>query len=115
MNADEILAEAGFESPDLETQVADGPLQGDEQWSRIVTFTGSAEQVEAWVEANFAEGIASRAYRDDQEIAVAQLGEGVQDKGDRLASGTHGSVAFVVVVGQEMEPTVHVAVRRTGR
>lgn len=115
MDADQILAEAGFESPDLETQVSDGPVSGDEAWNKIVTFTGTAEQVEAWIGENFPSGIESRAYRDDMEIAAAQLGEGVQKKGDRIASGTHGAVAFVVVVGQEEEPAVHVAVRRTGR
>ncbi|MGP9539168.1 hypothetical protein ACT3SP_14230 [Brachybacterium sp. AOP43-C2-M15] len=115
MDADQILAEAGFESPDLETEVADGPAAGDEAWNKIVTFTGTAEQVDTWVDANFSSGIESRAYRDDMEIAAAQLGEGVQKKGDRIASGTHRAVAFVVVVGQEAEPAVHVAVRRTGR
>lgn len=115
MDADQILAEAGFESPDVETQVSDGPSSGDEAWNKIVTFTGTSEQVDTWIGANFPSGIESRAYRDDMEIAAAQLGEGVQKEGDRIASGTHDSAAFVVVVDQEPEPTVHVAVRRTGR
>ena len=57
----------------------------------------------------------SCAHRDDLEITVAQLGEGVQKKGDRLACDTHGPAAFVVVVGRQSAPTVHIAVRRTGR
>lgn len=115
MDAEQILSEAGFEAPDLEMTVTDGPLEGGEEWSRIVTFTGPADEVEAWVSENFPSGIESRAYKDDMQIAAAQLGDGVQKKGDRLASGTRESIAFVVVVGQGEEPTVHVAVRRTGR
>ena len=115
MDAEQILAAAGFAVPDLEMVVADGPSGASTRWSRIVTFSGPAETIDAWVAASFPSGIESRAYKDDMQIAVAQLGEGVQKKGDRVASGIHESVAFVVVVGQEDQPTVHVAVRRTGR
>ena len=108
-------------APPIEATVEDGVLQGEEAWSRVVTFSGSAEQIEAWVEASFPGGIESKAFENDLAVAVERLGEGVQKKGDRLAegigpsSGTGGSTAFVVVVGQEAEPVVHAAVRRTGR
>ncbi|GAB4097237.1 hypothetical protein GCM10028787_27120 [Brachybacterium horti] len=107
---------AGYDgAPPIEASVADGVLQGDEAWSRVVTFSGSAEQIEAWVEASFPGGIESKAHKDDLAVAVERLGEGVQKKGDRLAEGVEGSTAFVVAVGQEDEPVVHAAVRRTGR
>lgn len=32
-----------------------------------------------------------------------------------MAEGVEGSIAVVVVVGQEVEPVVYAAVRRTGR
>lgn len=102
-------------APPIEASVADGVLQGDEAWSRVVTFSGSAEQIEAWVQASFPGGIESKAYKDDLAVAVERLGEGVQKKGDRLAEGVEWSTAFVVAVGQEDEPVVHAAVRRTGR
>lgn len=115
MDAEQILAEAGFSAPSVESQVADGPLKGEEKWNKVVTFSGTTEEIDGWISENFAGGIESRAYRDDEQIAVAQLGEGVQKKDDRIASGTNGSIVFVVVVGQEAEPVVRVAVRRTGR
>ncbi|MDN5895932.1 MAG: hypothetical protein L0H93_18145 [Nocardioides sp.] len=114
-DGDMILSEAGFSPPDLEMQVIEGPSEVTSEWSHVVIFSGPATEVEAWVEANFPNGIESRAYKDNMQIAVDQVGEGVQKKGDRLASGAHGPVVFVVVVGQESEPTVHVAVRSTVR
>jgi len=115
MDAEQILAAAALAAPETEASVEDGVLKGDEAWSKVVTFSGSAEQIEAWVEASFPGGIESKAYKDDLAVAVERLGEGVQKKGDRLAEGVEGSTAFVVVVGQEAEPVVHAAVRRTGR
>lgn len=114
-DAEQILAAAALAAPEAEASIEDGALQGDEAWSKVVTFSGSAEQIEAWVEASFPGGIESKAYKDDLAVAVERLGEGVQKKGDRLAEGVEGSTAFVVVVGQEAEPVVHAAVRRTGR
>ncbi|MCW1804338.1 hypothetical protein [Brachybacterium squillarum] len=72
-------------APPIEASVADRVLQGDEAWSKVVTFSGSAEQIEAWIEANFSGGIESKAHKDDLAVAVERLGEGVQKKGDRLA------------------------------
>ena len=114
-DAEQILAAAALAAPETEASVEDGVLQGDEAWSKVVTFSGSAEQIEAWVEASFPGGIESTAYKDDLAVVVERLGEGVQKKGDRLAEGVEGSTAFVVVVGQEDEPVVHTAVRHTGR
>lgn len=110
-----ILAAAGFAPPPTDAEVTDGTLKGDEPWSRIVTFAGTPEQVDGWIRDSFDGDLESRAYEDDQSMATERLGEGIQKKGDRIASGVHGSVAFVVVVGQEADPVVHAAVRRTGR
>lgn len=115
MDAESVLDAAGLSAPDLKTTVADAPLQGDEEWSRVVTFSGPADQIDAWVTDNFPGGIESRAFKDDMASATERLGDGVQKKGDRIAEGTEGSAAFVVVIGQEDEPVVHVAVRQTGR
>ena len=115
MDADEILSAAGLSAPSLEASVADGPLEGDEEWSRIVTFTGPSDQVESWIEENFQNGIESKAYKDDMASAVERLGTGVQRKGDRIVEGADGGIVFLVVVGQGETPEVHVAVRRTGR
>lgn len=111
----QILAAAALAASETAATVEDGVLKGDEAWSTVVTFSGSVEQIEAWVEASFPGGIESKAYKDDLAVAVERRGEGVQKKGDRLAEGVEGSTAFVVVVGQEAEPVVHAAVRRTGR
>jgi hypothetical protein len=114
MDAEQVLAAAGFESPEVEMQIADGPLQRNEPWSRIVSVTGSAEQVEHWIEANFEEGMDSRAHRDDQDRGRAARGG--RAEGGRPARERHERPRrFVVVVGQQAEPTVHVAMRRTGR
>jgi hypothetical protein len=113
MDAETVLEAAGLSAPDVETSVADAPLQGDEKWSRVVTFSGPASQIDAWVTDNFPDGIESRAFKDDMAAASERLGDGVQKKGDRIAEGVEGSAAFVVVVGQEDEPVVHVAVRQT--
>ena len=115
MDADEILSAAGFSAPTLETAVTDGMLEDGEEWSKVVTFSGPSEEVEAWIAENFDSGIQSEAYKDDMATAVERLGTGVQKQGDRLTEGVEGSVAFLVVVGQGENPEVHVAVRRTGR
>lgn len=104
-----LLSEGGFTAPDLDMQLVGGPLGDAGEWAHIVAFSGPAPTIEDWVKENFPGGINSRAESDDLQVVVAQLGEGVQRKGDRVASGAHGPVAFVVVVGQEDEPTVHVA------
>lgn len=114
-DADSILAAAGFSMPEMETSVADAPLKGDEKWSKVVTFSGPGNDIDAWVEDNFSDGIESRAFKDDMATATERLGEGVQKKGDLIAEGTAESTAFVVVVGQEDEPVVHVAARETAR
>lgn len=115
MDADEILPAAGLTMPALDTSVADAPLEGEEAWSKVVSFTGSSQEVDAWVGENFPSGIESEAYKDDMTSTVERLGAGVQKKGDRIAEGVEGSVAFLVVVGQGESQEVHVAVRRTGR
>lgn len=115
MDADEILSAAGLTIPPLDTTVTDAPLDGAEAWSKLVTFAGPSDQVEAWLEENFPSGIESEAYKDDMASAVERLGAGVQKKGDRITEGVEGAVAFLVVVGQGDAPEVHVAVRRTGR
>lgn len=115
MDADEILSAAGFSAPTVETAVTDGILKHGEKWSKVVTFSGPSEEVEAWIAKNFDSGIQSEAYKDDMATAVERLGTGVQKQGDRLTEGVEGSVAFLVVVGQGENPEVHVAVRRTGR
>lgn len=111
-HAHDVLSEAGLSAPPGESEVTDGPLQQGLAWSRIVTFSGPSGPIEDWVAANFDTGIESHAVRDDMPTAVEQFGTGVQRKGDRIADGVHGSVFFIVVVGQEDEPVVHVAVRR---
>jgi hypothetical protein len=115
LDAGTVLTAAGLSTPDLETSVADAPLQGDETWSRVVTFSGPADEIDAWVADNFPSGIESRAFEDDMAAATERLGDGVQKKGDRIAEGVEGSAAFVVVIGQEDEPVVHAAVRQTER
>jgi len=115
MDADEILSAASLATTALDTTVADAPLEGDEAWRKVVTFTGSRDEVEAWVEENFPSGIESEAYKDDMAAFAERLGTGVQKKGDRIVEGVEGSVVFLVVVGQGDSPQVHVAVRRTGR
>ncbi|MGO1286401.1 MAG: hypothetical protein ACTHWF_13940 [Brachybacterium sp.] len=115
VTAEEILAAAGLTAPAHDADAIDGPLAGDEAWSKVVAFSGTSDQVEAWVAENFPSGIESRAFKDDLATAVERLGAGVQKEGDRIAEGVEGSVAFLVVVGQGEEPEVHVAVRRTGR
>lgn len=65
MGADEILSAAGLTTPDLETTVIDAPLEGTEQWSKVVTFSGPSDEVEAWVTDNYPNGIGSTAYKDD--------------------------------------------------
>lgn len=106
-----LLTEGGFLPPDLEMQLAEGPLESAHGWGHIVVFSGPAGKVEHWVRANFPEGTESRAERDDLPVVVAELGEGVQKQGDRVASGTIGSTTdYVVVISQDTEPTVHVAV-----
>lgn len=114
-DAEEILSAAGFSAPTLETAVTGGMLEDGEEWSKVVTFSGPSEEVEAWIAENFDSGIQSEAYKDDMATAVERLGTGVQKQGDRLTEGVEGSVAFLVVVGQGENPEVHVAVRRTGR
>lgn len=61
------------------------------------------------MEENFPGDIDSPAKSDDLQVVVAQLGEGVQRRGDHVARGAHEPIDFVVVVSQEEEPTVHVA------
>src|SRR5690606_23785154 len=107
MDADEILSAAGFSAPTLETSVTEGMLEGAEAWSKVVTFSGPSEEVEAWIAENFDSGIQSEAYKDDMATAVERLGTGVQKQGDRLTEGVEGSVAFLVVVGQGENPEVH--------
>ncbi|WP_345083092.1 hypothetical protein [Brachybacterium paraconglomeratum] len=106
-----LLSEGGFTAPDLDMQIVDSPLQDADRWDPIITFSGPTLKVEDWVEENFPGGIDSRAEGDDLQVVVARLGEGVQKKGDRVATGAHEPIAYVVVVGQEEEPTVHVAMR----
>jgi hypothetical protein len=113
MDADEILSAAGLTAPALETSVTEAPLEDGEEWSRLVTFSGTPNEIEAWVAENFPSGIESAAYKDDMAAAVERLGIGVQKKGDRITDGVEGSIAFLVVVGQGERPEVHVAVRRT--
>ncbi|MDN5686766.1 MAG: hypothetical protein L0G94_08810 [Brachybacterium sp.] len=110
-----LLSEGGFTAPDLDLLVVDSPLQDADRWDPTITFSGPAPTVEDWVEENFPGGIDSRAESDDLQVVVAQLGEGVQKKGDRVATGSYEPIDFVVVVGQEGEPTVHVAMRSPGR
>lgn len=114
-DAADVLSAAGFSAPALEASVTDGPLEGGEEWSKVVAFSGPRDEVEAWISENFEDGIQSEAYKDDMAAAVERLGTGVQKQGDRLAEGVEGGVAFLVVVGQGETPEVHVAVRRTGR
>lgn len=110
-----LLTEGGFTAPDLDMQVVDSPLQDADRWDPIITFSGPVPMVEDWVEENFPDGIESRAQSDDLQVVVARLGEGVQKKGDRVATGAHEPIAFVVVVGQAEEPTVDVAMRGPAR
>lgn len=106
-----LLSEGGFTAPDLDMQIVDSPLEDADRWDPIITFSGPAPAIEDWVQENFPDGIESRAKSDDLQVVVARLGEGIQKKGDRVASGAHEPIAFVVVVGQEEEPRVHVAMR----
>lgn len=108
-NPDMLLSEGGFTAPDLDMQIVDSPLEEPDRWNHIITFSGPAPKVEDWVEENFPDGIDTRAESDDLQVVAARLGEGVQEKGDRVADGSHSLDGFVVVVGQEEEPTVHVA------
>ena len=108
-NPDMLLSEGGFSSPDLGMRLVGGPLTDAEGWAHIVAFTGPAPSIEGWVDENFPRGIESRADSDDLEVVVAALGEGIQSQGDRVTDGSHGPVDFVVVVDQEDDPTVHVA------
>lgn len=104
-----LLTEGGFTTPDLDMQIVDSPLQDADRWDPIITFSGPAPTIENWVKENFPGGLDSRAESDDLQVVVAQLGEGVQRRGDRVARGAHEPIDFVVVVSQEEEPTVHVA------
>lgn len=106
-----LLTEGGFTAPDLDMKIIDRPHHDADMWDPIIAFSGPAPAVERWVEENFPGGIESRAESDDLQIVVAQLGEGIQKKGDRVASGAHEPIDYVVVVGQEEEPTVHVAMQ----
>ena len=106
-----LLSEGGFTAPDLDMQIVENPREDADRWDPIITFSGPAPTVERWVVENFPHGIESRADSDDLQVVVAQLGEGVQKRGDRVATGAHEPIAYVVVVGQEEEPTVHVAMR----
>lgn len=110
-NPEMLLTEGGFSAPDLDMQVIDSQLEDSNRWDPIIAFSDPATKIEAWIRENFSGGIDTRADRDDLPIVVARLGEGVQWKGDRVASGAHEPIAFVVVVGQEDEPTVHVAMQ----
>lgn len=110
-NPEKLLTEGGFSAPDLDMQVIDSPFEDTNRREPVIAFSGPATKVEAWVNENFSGGIDTRADRDDLPIVVARLGEGVQWKGDRVASGAHEPIAFVVVVGQEDDPTVHVAMQ----
>lgn len=114
-SAEEILAAVDLPRPEFSVQLDAGPIRGDEQWSKTIAFTADATRIEDWIDKAFEGGIPSRAQADDEEEPATRLGAGVQKKGDRVASGTHGPHAYVVVVGQQDLPTVHVAVRRTGR
>lgn len=73
----QILAAAALAAPETEATFEDRLLKGDEAWSTVAPFSGSAEQIEAWVEASFPGGIESKAYTDDLAVAVERLGEGV--------------------------------------
>lgn len=111
--AEEILAAAGLSAPVLEASVEDGVLELGEPWSKVVTFSGRAVEIDAWVAEKFASGIQTKSYKDDLAEVTGRLGFGVQKKGDRIVSGieeTKGRVAFVVVVGQQYEPVVRAAV-----
>ncbi|AXK46655.1 hypothetical protein [Brachybacterium saurashtrense] len=92
-------------------QVVDSPFQNSNSWDPFIAFSGPATKTEAWAKENSSDGIDARADRDNLPIVVARLGEGVQRKGDRVASGAHEPIDFVVVIGQEDEPTVHVAMQ----
>lgn len=108
-NPDMLLSEGGFTAPELDMQIIDSPLEDADTRDHIVTFSGPAPTVEDWVEENFPDGIDTRAESDDLQVVAARLGEGVQKQGDLVASSGHSLDGFVVVVGQEEEPTVHVA------
>ncbi|APX33959.1 hypothetical protein BH708_15990 [Brachybacterium sp. P6-10-X1] len=114
-SAEEILAAVDLPRPDFPVRLDAGPIRGDEQWSKTVIFTRDAARIEDWIDTAFEGGITSRAQADDEEEPATRLGTGVQKKGDRVTSGTHGPHAYVVVVGQQDRPTVHVGVRREGR
>lgn len=115
MDAEEVLAAAGLTTPALRVTVTDAPLKGTEAWSKVVAFTGSSDEVDAWVDENFPSSIESQAYKDDMATAVERLGTGVQKAGDRMTEGVNGSIVYLVVVGQGDAPEVNVAVRRTRR
>lgn len=108
-NPDMLLSEGGFTAPDLDMRIVDSPLKDPDRWNHIITFSGPSPNIEGWVKENFPNGIDYRAESDDLQVAVSRLGDGVQKKGDRVADGSRETPAFVVVVGQEEEPTVHVA------
>lgn len=114
-SAAEILAAVDLPRPEISVQLDAGPIRGDEQWSKTITFTGDETRIEEWIDKAFDDGIPSRAQDDDEDEPAARLGAGVQKKGDRVTSGTSGPHAYVVVVGQQDRPTVHVGVRREGR
>lgn len=74
--AEETLFAAGLTAPSLEASVADGPLEGEEVWSEVVTFSSPSDEVEAWVAGNFPGGIESEANKGDIAAAVERLDTG---------------------------------------
>ncbi|MGY5766579.1 hypothetical protein ACXET9_15435 [Brachybacterium sp. DNPG3] len=110
-----VLSAAELTTPSLDIEVTDAPLRGNEHWSRVVSFAGPSDAVEAWVAENFPGSIESTAYKADMAAYVERLGTGVQQRGDRITQGVVGAVGMLVVVGQGEEPAVHVAVHRSSR
>lgn len=108
MTPQQILEAAGLAVPDAPLESTALEPVGSESWRQVVDFTAEGPVIEAWIDECFPEGIASRAYKADMAEYSEYLGEGVQKQGDRVAAGTHDGVAFVVVVGQEASPAVHV-------
>lgn len=113
MTPQDMLAAAGLAEPGVELTAKELDPIGDQEWRAVVEFIGEPAVIEAWVEESFPSGIASRAYKDDMAQYAGFVGEGVQKKGDRIASGTHEGAQFVVVVGQQAQPVVHVGVAQT--
>lgn len=113
MDAHDMLTAAGLSVPEAELTMKNLEPIGDQQWRGVVVFSGESALIENWVDENFASGIQSTAYKDDMATYAEFLGEGVQKEGDRITEGAHESVQYVVIVGQETQPVVHVGVARS--